>query len=182
MSLAETAYTSARVSTGCEEWAPISRDGAPPLMFLPVGSQVQMGASSTQTVLNSPGTKNSTNTKFSDPSFKVVMLALVVINDVTWSQSVWLFVGVDNALARNHILKMLRILVIMVRSNSVRGIDDHLPRDRLGSKQLRRNKINTFTGIMSEFSTGSFDQSTIRKAGGVRAKAGSNRAASGTHA
>ena len=65
---AETSYTSAGVSIGCEEWAQISRDGTPPWMFLPVGTQVQTGASFTQMVLNSPGTKNSTNTKFSVPS------------------------------------------------------------------------------------------------------------------
>ena len=122
MSLEETAYTSAGVSTGCEEWAPISRDGAPPRDVFAGGLPSANGR-----ILHPNGLKFTWHEKLNEHkvlrsiAFKVVMLALVVINNVTWSQSVWLFVGVHNALARNHILKMLRILVIVVEATVFGG-------------------------------------------------------------
>ena len=54
-----------QTSSGCgsaTEWRFISRAGVCPRISRPVGRQVQIWLSSTQTVLNSPGEKNSANT------------------------------------------------------------------------------------------------------------------------
>ena len=67
--IAAARQTSWGLSTSAELCARISRAGFRPLMSRPVGSHVHTAAPGAQMVLYSPGTKNSTNTMSSLPSF-----------------------------------------------------------------------------------------------------------------